>query len=146
MILGSFFLVLSGNACLAVTRTTDLAPEFQEANAAGAVPWALIGITFVVIAAASGCYWFVRHLRVPALSIADDLTLELCRVHGIGLQHRMALDHVARLAGIEQTAELFLSPNLYDQAIGRANRKKRLKGRQLDSLHSARRLLFGNSD
>jgi len=134
----------SNASCLAVTRTSDLAPEYQTAVESVGIPQAFVITTVLVIAAAAGGYWFIRSFRVPVLTLVDDLTLELCRAHGIGLQHRMVLDHVANLAGIKHTAEMFLSSEFYDAAIQTSNTKKRLKSGQLDSLHIARRLIFGD--
>ncbi len=130
---------------LAVTRTSDLAPEYQDVVVEPGLPWFAIGMVLLIIGLLIVGYWFVRRLRVPALAISDDLTLELCRGHGIGLSHRAVLDHVARTAGLSHTAELFLSVRFYDQAVAVASSRKRLRGRQRDLLHELRRLLFDDT-
>ncbi|EMI45009.1 hypothetical protein [Rhodopirellula sp. SWK7] len=135
----------TGVMFLAETRSSELAPEFRELTAARGFPWWAIGGIMLVGLIIAAIYWLTLQLPVPAIPISDDLTLELCRAHRIGLPHRVALDHVARLANLNQTAELFLSPVGFDQAVERAEKKKRLRGGQKESLYLVRRLIFGDT-
>ncbi|MCM2372244.1 hypothetical protein [Aporhodopirellula aestuarii] len=134
-----------GGLLLAETRQSELAPEFRELAPTGSFPWWVIAAVLLLLVVAFAAYWTIAQLRVPAIPISDDLTLELCRAHRIGLQQRVVLDHVARMAKLGRTAELFLSPATFDQAIDRANRAKRLRGGQRESLLMVRRLIFSNS-
>ncbi|MFG0255811.1 MAG: hypothetical protein ACF787_12080, partial [Rhodopirellula sp. JB053] len=118
--------------------------EYREIAPVQGLPWWIVAAVLMGLLVVGGIYWAMYQLRVPAIPIADDLTLELCRAHRIGLPHRVALDHVAKLAGMKQTAELFLSPSDFDAAVKKAEKKKRLRGKQRESLHLVRRLIFGD--
>jgi len=127
---------------VAETRVTDLAPQYEAQQATGnglaiCVSAGLIfALTGMVIA------WIVRRRRQDS-PISDELTIELCRVHNIRLAHRIALDRVATAAECEFTAELFLSPHHFDQAVERAGAKRRLKRSQRSAIGQVRRVLFG---
>ncbi|EMI52669.1 hypothetical protein [Rhodopirellula sallentina] len=129
---------------LAETRRSELAPEYREIAPTQGFPWWIVAAVLLGLLVVGGIYWVICQLRVPAIPIADDLTLELCRAHRIGLPHRVALDHVAKLAGMTQTAELFLSPTDFDAAVKKAERKRRLRGKQRESLYLVRRLIFSD--
>jgi len=128
---------------LAVTRTKDLAPEYVAPIEAGPsfLPW-MVGLV-VVVAVASVTFFAVRRMRIPVIPMNDDLTLELCRAHGIGVQHRSSLDHVAHLAGLPSPAQMFLSAKLFDEAVAQASQAKRLGLRQRGLIFEVRHCLYG---
>ncbi|SMP56099.1 hypothetical protein SAMN06265222_10587 [Neorhodopirellula lusitana] len=132
----------SSIALFAVTHTSDLAPEFQAPIQASGIPMWVYLLAACLAAALVGGYISMTRMSVPALSSVDELTLELCRAHGIGMQHRLMLEHVAKLAQLECTADLFLSPKLFDQAVSKASEVKRLRGGQRGLIFEARQCLF----
>ena len=136
--------MISNNAMiLAVTRTSDLAPVFQAPVEAPGIPWWVYAVAVSVVAGLVAVYASMARMRVPSLCVTDDLTLELCRAHKIGVQHRAVLDHIAKLANVEHTAELFLSKKSFEAAVKDANEVKRLRGGQRGLLFEARECIFG---
>lgn len=131
---------------LAVTRTSDLVPEYQAIAPSGGVPWWVMILIVIGVAGVIAGYGMLRHLRISAVPPLDDLTLELCRAHGIGISQGMAINQIARLAGVANPAELFLSLNLFDQAVRRATAKKRVSEPQLALVYEARRFLFQDAN
>ena len=126
----------------AVTRTTDLAPEYTAPVDAsdGVWPWVIAAITLAVIVAA--VYYAIRRMRIPSMPMSDDLTLELCRAHKIGLQHRSSLDHVAQLAGLKSPAAMFLSEQFFDDVVTQACQAKPLGPRQRGLIFEVRQCLY----
>lgn len=131
------------HSVLAVTRTTDLAPSYAPPPDASGSIWVwIVAGGFTAIALGVG-FWFTTQRSADALNVSDDITLELCRAHHVGLQHRFVLESIASRAKLAHTAELFLSPQLFDDAVAKANRKKRIGMRQRTLLFEARQCLFG---
>ncbi|TWU02078.1 hypothetical protein [Neorhodopirellula pilleata] len=128
---------------LAVTRTHDLAPEYVAPVDAGAgvLPWVIGAVVAIVVVVAAYC--IIRQMRIPVIPINDDLTQELCRAHGIGVQHRGSLDRIAHLAGLKSPAQMFLSAQLFDEAVSKASQVKRLGIRQRGLVFEVRYCLYG---
>lgn len=127
---------------LAVTRTSDIAPDYVAPVQSGGLPWMLIMCGLAVLALISVVYLVMQHPRAPAIQATDDMTLELCRAHGIGMQHRAAIEHIAKLAGVQHTSELFLSEKLFDDAVEKASQVKRLGMRQRGLTFEVRYFLY----
>ena len=129
---------------LAVTRTTDLAPTYIAPVDHTGMSWGLVLLAAIVAIALFIGFgvWLSAQRRVPAMILADDVTLELCRAHGLGMPHRAVLELIRKRAGIGHTAELFLSAKFFDAAVNQASQSKRLGMRQRGLVFEARRSLF----
>lgn len=134
--------IVIATSLFAVTRTTDLAPDYTApVDASDSVgPWIIAAI--IIVAIVAGGYETIRRMRIPTLPMSDDLTLELCRAHRIGLQHRSSLDHVAKLAGLKSPAAMFLSEQLFDDVIAQACQAKPLGLRQRGLVFEVRHCLY----
>lgn len=125
---------------LAVTRTTDLAPSYLAPAESNEMPWGWL-LLGVAIAIGFG-FWLANKRRTPALIFSDDVTLDLCRAYGLGMPHRSVLELIRKRAGLEHTAEMFLSPKIFDAAVTKAIKSKRLGMRQRGLVFEARQCLF----
>lgn len=127
---------------IAVTHLTDLAPEYVPPEPGGDLPWMILATIIVVGVSVAIGYWVRFGNQVPILKIHDELTLELCRAHRLGFQHRSILAHLAKQANLSHPAELFLSSAIFDAAVVKANGVKRLGLRQRGLLFEVKRCLF----
>ena len=127
---------------LAVTRTTDLAPTYVSAPDPNGIPWGWILVGATIVFSIGFGLWLSAQRRVPALILADDVTLELCRAHGLGMPHRAVLELIRKHAGLGHTAEMFLSPKIFDSAVTRAGKSKRLGIRQRGLVFEVRQCVF----
>lgn len=128
---------------LAVTRTSDLAPTYIAPPVSDGLPWGWISLGVAVVIGSGLGLWFATQRRVPAIILSDDVSLELCRVHGLGMPHRSVLELIRKHSGLDHTAELFLSPKIFDAAVAKACQSKRLGMRQRGLVFEARQCVFG---
>lgn len=129
-------------AVLAVTRTSDIVPEYTAPVVSSGPPWLWIGAGVAAMACLGIGYLVMQSSDASDALESDAITMELCRVHGIGMQHRASLDHVAKLAGVQHTAELFLSEKLFDAAVAKATQVKRMGTRQRGLIFEVRHCLY----
>lgn len=129
-------------ALIAVTRVGDLAPEYQSPSDPNSAPIAVIAVV-ILVAVGLAVVAIKRRGQSLVAPSSDPLTLEITDAHGLDIHHRVVLDQVARHAGIEHTAELFLSKEFFDRACHMAAQVKKLRPGQRVTLGEVRRNAFG---
>lgn len=126
-----------------VTRMSDLAPQYQTAAQPESMSTTLVigAMVLVAITAAIGFWWW-KSMQQTDIPDSDSLTMELCRAHGLSMNHRGLIDRLAKAAGVDHAAEMFLSKSHFDAIIGKAGESMRLRRHHQASLSEVRRILF----
>ncbi len=106
-------------------------------------------ITYVVllsvpiVAGLAGCGLYYYSTRAPQASdTADQLLLQLCKLHAIRYPHQVLLHAIADAAELDTPAILFAMPERFDDAVRKAIDANQLTDREQKSIGQLRRQMF----
>ncbi|MEM6979266.1 MAG: hypothetical protein AAF539_06315 [Planctomycetota bacterium] len=129
---------------LAVVRVSDLAPEFQSSSTTSTHSWTSFAGAILTIVVTALFIWLLnRHRQMSIQSLAeDDLTIDLCRAHALTGTQLQLLQRVATAAKLDHVADLFLSSNHFDAAVGAAREQEHFATKNQMILGETRRRIF----
>jgi hypothetical protein len=116
-----------------------IAREFNRGvSSTGLVRFALV-VVLLLLVVSFLAYWYRTKERTWRFYSRRALWRELCRAHAVTANQRRALREVARAAGIEPAAGIFLNPGALDAARTRETDPERAR-----ELSAAYETLFGS--